>query len=321
MTTDQLVSWLLGTGHLEQLDVDARPLGEAASRAYVRAEQDEQVRAFGDSRDHTGLPCNIAALAQLRGHWETVTAWVGRAFRNQPDCMGRVARRAHLATRVAPLLALRGHPVSVEHAALFKTFLGFNEVSLALLLEERVDYEQPALPLDEWVDERPWLIGDRQVCAGTRAQIKRAWEALQADVEGPEPEPWLVAAADACRELEALVAASAGAARVALHRGADPSALGAHLIDATVVPRAVEALRSAPNAGVVHTTLLFEAGGIPTSLRAFIEAIANSRPTDEALLECAQQPVNRLCAALGRESSPLSAAAFTHYGETETAGS
>lgn len=309
MTTDEVVAWLLGVGHLEQRDVSGRPLGEAASNAYEGVPRDEAIRSFGDARDATGLPCNLAALAQLRGHWDWILAWVGRV-----DCgsatMGRAARRANLATRVAPLLALREGVVKLEHAALFKAFLGFNELAMTLLLEERVAIDDTPPAIEPWLDERPWLIGDVQVCAGTRTQIARAWSALSKNVDGDPPAEWILDAWRALRELDALCAAAAGAARVALHRGLDQAPVGARLLSADRVPRCVEALRNAPNAGVVHPSLLFEPDRIPISLRTFIEAVAESRDADAALVDAAREPAQRLLSALGRDGSEVSLEAF-----------
>jgi len=309
MGCDDVVAWLIGLGHLEQRDVSGRPLGEAASAAYASTSHDEQVRSFGDARDATGMPCNLAALAQLRGHWDSILAWVGRVDPGPPT-MGRIARRASVATRVAPLMALRQGEVSVEHAALFKAFLGFNELAMTMLLEERVATDDSPPAIEPWLDERPWLIGDAQVCAGTRAQIGRAWSALAANVEGDPPEAWILDAWRASRELDALCAAAAGAARVALHRGLDPYPVGARLLQAERVPRCVEALRNAPNAGVVHPSLLFEHADVPMSLRRFIVAVAESCDADDAMLEAARDPVRRLMTAVGREPSTLTLDAF-----------
>ena len=311
MTTDEVVGWLIGLGHLEQLDESGRPLGEAASAAYASTPHDEQVRAFGDSRDETGLPCNLAALAQLRGHWDALLTWVGRFESGGAPTMGRLARRANAATRVAPLMALRDGVVSVEHAALFKAFLGFNEVAMALLIEERVATEDVPPPVDAWLDERPWLIGDVQVCAGTRAQIRRAWDALSTDADGEGPEPWVVDAWAAARELEALCASAAGAARVALVRGTTPAPIGERLFRADRVPRCVEALRSSPAGAVAHPTLLFEPDAVPRSLMQFVEAVVAERDADLALVEAAADPAARLMSALGLDARTLTLEAFS----------
>ena len=335
-TIDVVVAWLLGPRHLEHRDESGRPLGEVASAAYATTPHDEQVRTFGDARDASGLPCNLAALAQLRGHWDRILAWVGRIERGAPNTVGRMARRASFATRVAPLRALRVEPVTVEQAALFKAFLGFNELLMTLVLEERLALEDPPGPIEPWLDERPWLIGDAQVCAGTRAQIRRAWEALSADVEDdadadaadvehahvedvdddddePAESPsrsWLTDAWAASRELEALVASAAGAARVAFLRGAEPAQVGGRLLEASHVPRCVEALRNAPDAGAAHPALLFEAGRCPDSLRAFLADVAAERDADEAWVDAAAEPAQRLAGALGLVTSPISIAAL-----------
>jgi hypothetical protein len=189
-----------------------------------------------------------------------------------------------------------------------------------VLLEERVDADDPTpsvAQLDALLDERPWLIGLAQVCAGSRAQIRRAWTALAASVPAaPFSElaaPWFQDALSALMELEALAAARAGAARSALLRGDHPGELGGVLFGAARVPLWVEALRQVQGAGPAHASLLFSSDRVPSSLRAFVEASGRDAPVDldQALLAAASEPAGRLLRALSRSAHPtLTTAAF-----------
>lgn len=318
-STDEIIGWLLGTGHYDCLDEEGRPLGEQASIVYDHVERREEVRSFNDARDVTGLPCNIAALMQLQGEWPALLGALRGFAPDQPATVGRAFLRANASTRLAPLLHLRsGAPPTRAAAALYKVCLGFNELLAAMLIEENVDADAP-MPDDTafftFVDERGFLIGDAQVCAGTRAQIRKVWAALFEDgasgsVEGYS-DTWFSDAARACRELEALAACAAGAARVSVASGEPASPIATQLYTAATVPRLVEALRQAPAAAVMHPTLLFASNAVPESLRNLIEAIAAKGDVDEALVSAAQHPARDLMRALGRDDYALSDEAFT----------
>ncbi len=343
MNADDVVAWLLGPGHQSCLDEDGRPLGEQASPHYQTLPLDEAVRIYGDSRDRSGLPSNLGALRQLQGVWSQVLAMLQSVAPEAPDSMGRTFRRVSAGVRLAPLMALRidadataipeastalahstasadgePNPVPVLAAALYKTSLGFSDLCAAMLLEAHLDADDPTPPqevLFEWLDERPWLTGDRHVCSGTRLQIGRAWDALRGETETPTPLPtWFAPALLANLELEALAAAAAGIARAARLHGVElvHGDTARRLFDDAVVPQWSEALRQAPNVGAAHVSLLFGAELVPASLRGFLEA-ANQAPAvvDQHLFEHARDPAARLMRSLGRPATSVpTAAAF-----------
>lgn len=318
---DEVLGWLLGAGHLSLLDVERRPLGERASPLYERAERVEQVRSFGDARDATGLPCNVAALRQLTGTWGELLAALGAVDADAPADHHRLLRRAERACALAPLAALRPRPPALARpaAALFKVCLGFREVLATALMEGRIDADAPvdAEALLELVDARGFLIGDAQVCAGSRAQIRQALTALAGGASvAPAPlralvEPWLAEAADALLALQVLAACAAGAARALLLAGAAPdhTAVCVAIYMAEHPPRLVEVLRQIPGAGPLHPTLLYRPDAVAGEVRAFLARLEPARSfadVDAALGAAAAPAAARLFAALGREAGPMS---------------
>lgn len=322
-TTDAVVAWLLGGGARSWPDEQGRPLGEQASPRYATTPQREERRSFGDARDASGLSCNVAALAQLHATWPTLLAALSAFDADQPDTLARTLRRISAGVRLGPLVALRTRaPVPVAVAALHKVTLGFSDLCAAMLLEERADADQPAPGndvLDTWLHERPWLIGNTQVCAGSRAQITRVWQALR-ETGAAQPitalsASWFLEALAALLELEALAAASAGHTRAALARGLPVGRVGHALFTAGEVPQWTEALRQAPGAGLAHPSLLFASDAVPHSLRTFVDRVSmpDGVDVDAALLAAAEGPAHRLARALGLgDASLLTAAAFLH---------
>lgn len=328
-TTDDVVAWLLGAGHLSCVDEQGRPLGEQASARYDALPQNEEEhRRFGDSRDVTGLPCNVAALRQMTCVWPRLLAALSSFESERAPTVHRLYRRVSAGAAFAPLLALREptRALPVEVAALFKVTLGFGELLSAALVEGRADADDAGASLDgmwlnEWLDERPWLVGESQVCAGTRGQIERVFGALgeECESEGGGSEGWQSAwfsgGLDALTELCVLAAAAAGAARASVAASGERGASAAgRLYLAPEVPRIVEALRQASGAGVAHPTLLYPAEEVPKAVRRFVERFGDGplalQEIDAALERDAAPAAERLMAALGREASALSVSAF-----------
>lgn len=334
-SADEIVAWLLGGGHHSLCDEEGRPLGERASPLYEEAVREEQHRTFDDSRDATGLPCNVAALRQLKRAWPVLLDALATFEAQRPAIHRRLFRRAEAGSALAPLAALRpeARPPTRESSALFKVTLGFREVFGAALMEGRVDADAAPVghELLDWLDERGFLIGDAQVCAGTRAQIRRAFDALAASRSSARddlPECfsglgalWFSVGLDALGELHALAASAAGAARLLLASGQLPEAPSHEaclaLYTATDVPRMAEALRQTPNVGPLQVTLLFSASAVPESLRAFLDSVASLGPAaslrsiDAALVRAATPVAERLLRAVGREPrGPLTGEAF-----------
>lgn len=309
-----LVAWLLGPAHLDVLDEEGRPLGEAASPRYAEARRREAHRHFGDARDETGLPCNEAALGQLRGSWSALLHALSTYEAYRPPTVSRAFRRALAGTLLAPSRALvRRVPVEREVAALFKLCLGYSELLAAALMEAKLEADAP-LPgprgLCALIEARPWLIGDTQVCAGSRKQIAEAWTALGADAIGPTSLPgWdgIGVVVDAVLELSALAGVAAGAARVHVAHGArlDGLATCVSLLTSDRAPRIVRALGQIPDGGPLHPTLLYAPDEVPASVRALIEqlpapgALTPFARIDEAHRRLSAPVVERLARATG----------------------
>ncbi len=311
---DDAIAWLLGPGHRDLIDEDARPLGERASPRYGRCPVEERRRAFGDRRDASGLPINHAALRQLKDTWPRLLAALSSFEPDRPPDVYRAWRRAQAATRLAPLRALRdGAPPSRFAAALHKVTLGFSDLLAALLLDGRLRAHDP-LPTDnallEVLDAEGWLVGDVQVCAGTRSQIAAVWRALGAeadDVAGVWAD--LAPALDATEELSALAAVAAGAARAHLLHGAAPvTAACVALYQGRDPPRVVRALRGVPEGGPLHPLRLFPPEAPPASVIGLIDALppldgGAAGPllgVDAGLVAASQDPALRLARWLGR---------------------
>lgn len=301
----ELATWLLGPDHLDALDEEGRPLGEVASRRYAEAPRREAVRRFGDARDETGLPCNLAALGQLRRSWPTLLHALSAYEADRPATAARALRRAMAGTLLAPTRSLSG-AIDREAAALFKVSLGYSELLAAALMEGELDADAP-LPgphhLCALLASRPWLIGEAQVCAGSRKQIAEAWAALGADAREPSGVlGWhaLSPVVDAALELSALSAVAAGAARVHVAHGAreDGRSACVALLSDDQAPRFVRALGQIADGGPLHPTLLFAADHVPASVRALIESL----PAPGALAAFA-----RIDEAWRREAGPAEA--------------
>lgn len=319
---DDVIAWLAGDGHLSAIDEDGRPLGEQASEAY-RDHAREARRSFGDARDATGLPCNVAALEQVRQVWPAILGALAGLEMDRPPTMQRLLRRTWAATELAKLRALRApdRALSREVSSLYKVTVGFRELMTALHLDGTVDADAP--PCEEaqlfgWIEARRELIGARQVCAGSRAQIRQVWRALGTDgAPSALVEPWFAPALEAAIELDVLLASAAGVARALLLDGRTPrpgpQPVCARLFSADRVPRSCAALRAVPDGGALHPSLLFVAAEVPPRLRAFLEQALVEARSDDAfgaidatLLAHASPIVRRLLDALGHTgAAPL----------------
>lgn len=303
-----------GVAHPELLDEDGRPLGEVSAAAYETCPRHEEQRRFRDARGE-GL-VNLAALAQIHQGWssllETLRGWESESAATA----GRALRRAHRATFRARWRAARGRPIRREDAALFKLCLGFGHLLRAKLLDETLDADAPlpgAPDLWRWLDEGRWLIGDQQVCAGSRTQIERTWEALTGSGTPPADDEEERLAAGAMIELESLAGVAACVARALVRSPADEArSRAARLAFAPKVPRLVEDLRQAHAAGAspLAAALLFESERVPASLRAMFERLVEVRDAEDGLealdrvvLEVMAEPAARLFARAGAPSA------------------
>lgn len=169
------VSWL-AQPHRDWLDTYGRPLGEQASPLYP-ASTVEVVCPWSGSR--RGRPMNESARLQVVAHRDEGLATFVGALPSNPvgaDLL-RVASAVTLAPYVHPL------PTPGPVSAAYKTNLGFQQVLISLLLDTPAGVtptrELPdAAALLIALDDGRWLIGQRQVCAGSPAEIALAWETM-----------------------------------------------------------------------------------------------------------------------------------------------
>lgn len=166
----------LWADHLsDRTDGEGRFLNEQAAPGY-RAEG-ETTCPYTDRRQ--GGRMNRAALDQIRHHWDDIVLALGR------DTPARAtlqqAFQVSLEAVCRPLLEPAG-PISPLQAATYKACLGFCQVFAWLLLS---DSQAGGQILSEWGDGQAffdflesggWLLGERQVCAGSRGQIVALYE-------------------------------------------------------------------------------------------------------------------------------------------------
>lgn len=159
------------------LDGDGRPLAEVSSPLYP-ADSVEVACPFGGSRK--GRPMNETAQVQVRAHAEAGLATLAACVGPAPLVADVFAASARVVA--APLFLPR--PVPVASAALYKTTAGFLQLLTALLLDSPDLAATPARDLPgpdsllAVLERGRWLVGQRQVCAGSPGEIALAWEVL-----------------------------------------------------------------------------------------------------------------------------------------------
>ncbi len=176
MSRERFATWA-EQAQRDWLDTDGRPLSEVSSPLYP---SDTVEVACPYSGGRKGRPMNETAQLQVRAHAEAGLATLSVAVGPEP----RVADVFAAATRVvaAPLFLQR--PVPAASSALYKTTAGFLQLVTALLLASPDLAGTPArdLPgpdsLQNVLERGRWLIGQRQVCAGSPGEIALAWEVL-----------------------------------------------------------------------------------------------------------------------------------------------
>ncbi|MFK7986119.1 MAG: hypothetical protein AB8I08_08810 [Sandaracinaceae bacterium] len=329
--TDDAVAWLLGDGHISLLDTAGRPLGERASPLYPSCPREERTVSFGDLRDPTGLPANIAALRQVAGYLNHNLGAFSSLYGSHPSDHARLRARAEAMCLAAPLSALRINEddarvaVDERHASAFKLCLGFREMQNEALLQGRDDAEAP-VQIDvvmERLATEPLLVGDAQVCAGSTKQIELVLRALlEEPTEERLPaawrllrEPWFEVAVSSVTTLHDLAALAASTALALFEQGVDDDdgAVSSTLATCARGPRVSQALRARTDGAPLRVTLLHRPDAVPEPVRAMVEAIAarlNRVPLpsltqlDAILLEHARPVADALMQSLGRESAP-----------------
>ncbi len=177
--------------HRDWLDVEGRPLGEAASPLYP-ADTVEVICPYSGAR--RGKVMNETARLQVVAHRDAGLATLAAALPS--DAVGADLLRVCTAMIVAPLQHPRPTPAAVSSA--YKTNLGFQQILLSLALDTPAFAATPlgALPdaatLLAALDEGRWLVGQRQVCAGAPGDIAYAWEVMCRRREPPEATPFAI---------------------------------------------------------------------------------------------------------------------------------
>jgi hypothetical protein len=261
------------------IDADGRPIGELASRVYDRIETEVVACPYRDVR--RGLPMNHTALRQLSSCWDEVLAATSALAG-----AGATVHRAWWAT-IAGTTAPRIHaerfgtPIPRTLSALYKGSLGFSQVLTAMLMSTDGLADEPLTSLgapEEFLallDDGRWLVGQVQVCAGPGPMIAQMVEALGgSDPETPPPCLTDLGEATAWAgpavTWVGLQAAFLGAAGTWLREhGGDPGDVNRYLDPTQPWLRGVV---QAPDRRPEHARRLFESGGVPDAVEAFLAA-------------------------------------------------
>lgn len=234
------------------VDADGRPLGEVSSPRWDPDRTEVVACPYPDRR--AGRPMNRTALRQVSPVWPELLATF-RALAGPSPTVHR-AWRAALVGLSAPLLV--PEPVPVVLSALYKTSLGLSQVTTDLLLAEDGVADAPFASLGDGeaffdaLDRGGWLLGQVQVCAGTRAMFVQLGEALA----GAPGEARLTPALPDDPERIADVAALA---------------LADHALDALGAPGSplppwLRALVAVPDRPLAHVRRLFPTGATPPAI-------------------------------------------------------
>lgn len=260
----------------DRLDEDERPLGEVSSLRYEEARTEVIPCPYADRR--RGLPMNRSALRQISLVWPDVLATFRALARERPT-LGQIWRLS-LVGITAPLAA--PDPVPRGLSALYKTSLGLSQVSTTLLLGADDLAELPFSELGDRddlfaaLDSNGWLLGQLQVCAGSRSMFDQMHEALLGRGSGgealPIPEP------DALADLASRAVA---AHALWLLRADALRARGAQISLPKLPPwlRAVHAEPRAPE----QVRRYFPGGALPEEIEAMARATAETPRELDAL--------------------------------------
>ncbi|MEW6278967.1 MAG: hypothetical protein AB1758_10115 [Candidatus Eremiobacterota bacterium] len=253
------------------MDEDGRPLLEQASPKYAAQELPCPYR---DRR--LGRPMNAAALRQVERHWGYVRETVAQCA--PPDATVGQAFRASLAGYAR--VAQAGAVVPAPTAALYKACAGFSQVFCFLLLSQEGMADAPLSSLGgpeefwAWLDGEGWLLGQRQVCAGSPARLRELYAAFCGG-RGVGP-AWL----DLTREFVGLQAALALATGRSAGVGPADEGLGPDLLFRGTAPWLFPVTRH-PGRPPEDVLRLFPAREVPASLREFLRQDSPSDPHRE----------------------------------------
>jgi hypothetical protein len=169
------------------LDEDGRPLGELASPRYEEVTTEVVACPYPDRR--RGLPMNQSALRQIAPLWPAIVASVRVLVGDTPTM--HQAWRVAMVGIAAPLVV--DEPVPRLLSAFYKTSLGLSQVTTRMLLADDEVADAPFADLGDGealfasLDQHGWLIGQVQVCAGTRAMFVQLGDALSGRPDPARP--------------------------------------------------------------------------------------------------------------------------------------
>lgn len=252
------------------IDEDGRPVGEIGSVRYPDVATEVGACPYADARH--GRPMNRSALRQLSLAWSevrsTVAAMAARASR--PGTVAGAWQTALAGTAIPAVWSRQhpGEPVPRRWSAIYKTSLGFSQVTTAMLLSDDgvADCALGSLGSPdeflELLDRERWLVGEQQVCAGPSAWIAELFGALASPA--PADLPLDVAAIGRRRATwVALQVAFVGAARA--------------LPGASVAPRlpCLRVAQARPGREPGHARRLFARGDVPEAVERFLDGIGS----------------------------------------------
>lgn len=349
--TERVFVHMLRGDALYLRDTQGRPLGEqGAPELYTPDIRDERACPFQDARQDAGLPINAAALTQVRQHWrgslEGISALASAMWGEQETWSGHqtwVLNACHL---VAPsLLHLSGDgPIPTHVAATYKTSLGFSTVLPSVLMA--FPGASDACLQDQWEPDlffamllkEGWLVGNHQVCAGSRAAIgtyfehlTRAFPSAQAPEFAVDPVT-LEAFARASLEAWAMVGMLTATAHEFLQQGhydetpgyergeevCDPSWPITAQWTRSRASRAIEVANSFAGLTPQHYLVLYPEGAPNERLEALFDALPEDpgpeclATLDSLALAALQAPAADMMRVLGQEDAvePLTRAAL-----------
>lgn len=251
---------LLSTALRDRLDGDARPLGEVGSPLYP-ADTREVACPYPGAR--AGLPMNATALAQYRRARARVLATLGRVSTAAAPALFDACARIAATALAAPA------PCDPALAALYKVSMGLTQVVVAHALDDRPIPDGAAL--HAWLEEGRWLIGARQTCAGSPADIAEVWDTFTGRRAAPAAAPIALVTGSGPAERAGLTIALLLATQALYSRGEyadEPLPLGARLRAEPTAPWMVVATMRHDRVPAAAARL-FER--VPRSLATFLE--------------------------------------------------
>lgn len=176
----------------EYLDTAGRPVGEGRAAAFQQVQTEMRLCPYSGSRHHHAKPMNATALQQMPAwqHVLTMLSWLSQRYRAarqiEITTCADLAQVTSAGIFLVDFLVLRHRhalgstEIPVLIAGLYKVCLGFQ---LAYLPEQLADETTPTLLPDSagfysYLEESDLLIGEAEVCSGSPAMIRQAYEAI-----------------------------------------------------------------------------------------------------------------------------------------------